>query len=57
MRSPKGKRPRCKQCKGYGVVREIRQSIIGKTARVVMCPRCCGTKVEPRVNPDAETGI
>jgi len=48
MRSPKAKRPRCKQCRGYGVVREIRHSIIGRTARVVTCPRCGGKKVEPR---------
>ncbi|MHB1323976.1 MAG: zinc finger domain-containing protein [Coriobacteriia bacterium] len=57
MKSPKAKRPRCKQCRGYGVVREIRQTIIGRAATIVTCPRCGGSKIEPRHNPDLETGI
>jgi hypothetical protein len=54
MNSPKGKRPRCKQCHGYGVVREVKRTglMALTTARVIQCPRCGGTGIEPKGEDD-----
>lgn len=58
MKSPKAKRPRCKQCNGYGVVREIKRGMLGTFSRVAQCPRCGGTKLEPKHPPmNVQDGI